>query len=162
MCTVGWVGIGGGTKGMLSSCPNVFSTEPVDWTRKDASSKSYFKSSFALVWQPAYSPDWGRTHWILQAWISKLKEKLELHFWKNFFCRWDCCCGCSPLHGWTQRSALLDGLHWSWMLGESINFWMTTLSGQYNRRQYETCIAQLFWICYIYWEQQLALHISNS
>lgn len=84
MCTVGWVGIGGGTKGMLSSCPNVFSTEPVDWTRKDASSKSYFKSSFALVWQPAYSPDWGRTHWILQAWISKLKEKLELHFWKNF------------------------------------------------------------------------------
>ena len=159
-----WVGVGVGTKGMLSSCPDVFSTEPVYWTRKDTGSKSYFKRSFALVWQSAYSTDCGRTLWILQAWISKRKEKVELHFWENFASAGEtvCRCGCSPLHGWTQHSAVLDGLHWSWMLGESISFWMTTLSGQYNRGEYETCIAQLFWIYYIYWERQLALHISIS
>lgn len=36
---------------VLFSCPNVFPTEPVNWTRKDTSNKSYFKRFFCLVWQ---------------------------------------------------------------------------------------------------------------
>lgn len=75
-----WIWVGqGGTKGTSFSCPDIFLTGPVSWTRKDTSCKSDFKSLLSLS-----SPSLGNTQtaWFLL--IAKLSKLLKSDFWRTW------------------------------------------------------------------------------